>query len=236
MVSAASKRLNKASISRKRLGAEALSGRTVTVKVRLPDFSTHTRSATLPGPTDDPRVVARLARRLLGDVETVAGVRLLGVGVSGLADWVQEDLFTSAEPVAGPTADPEPLVHAARRWVPGMDVVHAGHGPGWVWGSGRGLVTVRFETRDSGPGPVRTLPDDDPALSPAPPPTLPEAFESLSEPNPSGSGGEGRAAQAAPAQAAPSTPVSAARLPGPGHSRRDRQQPASHSGLGSSRW
>ena len=31
-------------------------------------------------------------------------------------------------------------------WLPGMDVVHDEHGQGWVWGSGRGVVTVRFET------------------------------------------------------------------------------------------
>ncbi len=48
-----------------RLRKARLSGRTVTVKIRLHDFSTHTRSATLPAPTDDARVVARLARSLL---------------------------------------------------------------------------------------------------------------------------------------------------------------------------
>jgi DNA polymerase-4 len=45
-----------------------------------------------------------------------------------------------------------------------MDVVHAEHGPGWVWGSGKGVVTVRFETAETGPGPVRSFPVDDPAL------------------------------------------------------------------------
>ncbi|MGW0230511.1 DNA polymerase IV [Actinopolymorpha singaporensis] len=82
-----------------RLTRERLSGRTVTVKIRLFDFTTYTRSATLAGPTDDVRVVNRLARRLLAEVDTSAGVRLLGVGVSGLADWVQEDLFGSAADV-----------------------------------------------------------------------------------------------------------------------------------------
>ena len=47
-----------------------------------------------------------------------------------------------------------------------MDVEHAEHGPGWVWGSGVGRVTVRFETAETGPGPVRTLRADDPALTP----------------------------------------------------------------------
>jgi DNA polymerase-4 len=149
----------------------------VTVKVRLHDFSTHTRSTTLPAPTDDPRVVARLARTLLGEVDTSGGVRLLGVGVSGLADWIQEDLFADLEDDASDPADAgkEPLADDAidrvtrgRRWAPGMDVVHAVHGPGWVWGSGRGLVTVRFETAETGPGPVKTFHADDADLVPRP--------------------------------------------------------------------
>ncbi|HEU4513702.1 MAG TPA: DNA polymerase IV [Nocardioidaceae bacterium] len=162
-----------------RLRKARLSGRTVTVKVRLHDFSTHTRSTTLPAPTDDARVVARLARNLLSDVDTSGGVRLLGVGVSGLADWIQEDLFEGAE-LAGTGEDEteevaEPLspdalerITRSRRWAPGMDVVHAEHGAGWVWGSGRGRVTVRFETAETGPGPIKTFSADDPDLEPRP--------------------------------------------------------------------
>jgi DNA polymerase-4 len=45
-----------------------------------------------------------------------------------------------------------------------MDVEHTEIGPGWVWGSGLGRVTVRFETAETGPGPVRTFAVDDPAL------------------------------------------------------------------------
>lgn len=157
-----------------RLAGAGLSGRTVTLKVRLHDFTTLSRSATLPGPTDDSRVVSRVAVRLLDEIDTTGGIRLLGVGVSGLADWVQEDLFATDEPAvpAGPDGsgahppDPAMQVHDARRWVPGMDVHHAEHGDGWVWGSGLGRVTVRFETAASGPGPVRTFRDDDPHLSP----------------------------------------------------------------------
>ncbi|HET7356358.1 MAG TPA: DNA polymerase IV [Nocardioidaceae bacterium] len=157
-----------------RLRKARLSGRTVTVKIRLHDFSTHTRSATLASPTDSAPVVARLARSLLGEVDTSGGVRLLGVGVSGLADWIQEDLFDHADlgtPAADqplPPLEPEVVEHftRGRQWAPGMDVTHAEHGPGWVWGSGRGLVTVRFETAQTGPGPVRTLPADDPELTP----------------------------------------------------------------------
>jgi DNA polymerase-4 len=168
-----------------RLAHERLSGRTVTVKIRLYDFATHTRSATLRGPTDDVRVVTRMARRLLGEVDASAGVRLLGVGVSSLADWVQEDLFESHE-TGSATAAPEetasteerpdasdvevsPDAPLERRWWPGADVVHPRYGRGWVWGAGLGRVTVRFETAASGPGPVRTLPSDDPDLAPCTP-------------------------------------------------------------------
>jgi DNA polymerase IV len=149
-----------------RLRADGLSGRTVTVKVRLPDFTTLSRSLTHAGPTDDERVVAPVARRLLAEVDTRSGVRLLGVGVSGLTDWVQQDLFADVEPAGPQTAedDLDAAVHLPRRWAPGQDVEHPTYGRGWVWGSGLGRVTVRFETRHSGPGPVRTLAADDPDL------------------------------------------------------------------------
>jgi len=149
-----------------RLRKSRLSGRTVTLKVRLHDFSTHTRSATLRGPTDDHRTVARLARSLLGEVDTSGGVRLLGVGVSGLADWIQDDLWQDEEPEE--VREPEIALPPPRRagWPPGLDVEHDLHGRGWVWGSGRGVVTVRFETAETGPGRVLSLAADDPALRP----------------------------------------------------------------------
>ena len=150
-----------------RLGRAGLSGRTITLKVRLYDFATLSRSVTLPAPTDDATVIERLAARLLREVDTTGGIRLLGVGVSGLADWVQRDLFADPDPVPSPEQpDAAEQVDLARQWVAGMDVVHRQHGPGWVWGSGRGRVTVRFETADTGPGPVRTFADDDPDLTP----------------------------------------------------------------------
>ena len=77
-----------------RLRRNGLSGRTVTLKVRHHDFETHTRSSTLRGPTDSSRVLTETARALLDGVDLAGGLRLLGVGVSGLADWVQDDLFT----------------------------------------------------------------------------------------------------------------------------------------------
>jgi DNA polymerase IV len=156
-----------------RLRTARLSGRTVTVKVRAHDFTTHTRSTTLAVPTDDPAVLVRRARTLLGEFDTSDGVRLLGVGVSGLADWIQDELFTdhdldaTGEAASDETEDLEPPTdprRPARAWSPGMDVEHDDHGPGWVWGAGVGRVTVRFETATTGPGPVRTFAEDDPAL------------------------------------------------------------------------
>ncbi|MCX4524684.1 DNA polymerase IV [Streptomyces sp. NBC_01551] len=79
-----------------RLRDSGHSGRTIVLKVRRYDFSTLTRSETLRGPTDDPAVVREAAARLLEAVDTTGGVRLLGVGVSGLADYTQEDLFAFA--------------------------------------------------------------------------------------------------------------------------------------------
>ena len=148
-----------------RLRRHGLSGRTVTIKVRLHDFTTLSRSTTLPSPTDNPATIARLARTLLTDLDTSGGVRLLGVGVSGLADWVQEDLFGETTDEDEELPEVEVPHHSRRTWAPGMDVVHAEHGRGWVWGAGRGVVTVRFETAETPAGPVRSFPDDDPDLS-----------------------------------------------------------------------
>lgn len=80
----------------RRLKAAGRSGRTVVIKVRRFDFSTLTRSETLPGPTDDARVIAGTARRLAEQVSLAGGIRLLGVGVSQLAEYTQEDLFAQA--------------------------------------------------------------------------------------------------------------------------------------------
>ncbi|MFD8472806.1 DNA polymerase IV [Streptomyces globisporus] len=174
-----------------RLRAADRSGRTVVLKVRRYDFSTLTRSETLRGPTDDPTVVREAAARLLESVDTTGGVRLLGVGVTGLADYTQEDLFAQAADARelaqralehhAPAAEggeeeaaPEPEADsaeqlAARRWPAGHDVHHEEHGHGWVQGSGIGRVTVRFEEPWSAPGRVRTFRIDDPQLRPADP-------------------------------------------------------------------
>jgi DNA polymerase-4 len=160
-----------------RLGAAGLFARTVTVKVRRHDFSTLTRSRTLLSATDRAEVISSVAASLLAAVDVTEGVRLLGVGVAGLTDVLQEDLFSAELPGAGElgsepatdssevsVADAAPEPRRRPSWLPGADVEHDRHGAGWVWGAGAGRVTVRFETRTSGPGPVRTFSLDDPEL------------------------------------------------------------------------
>ncbi|MEU1012711.1 DNA polymerase IV [Streptomyces sp. NPDC005890] len=189
----------------RRLREAGLSGRTIVLKVRRYDFSTLTRSETLRGPTDDPAVIREAAARLLDSVDTTGGVRLLGVGVSGLADYTQEDLFAQAMPTRAVAEVPEEAVAEGvverpepveRHWRAGQDVRHAEYGPGWVQGSGLGRVTVRFETPQSEPGRVRTFLVDDPALESADPlplvPDLPHPPTLLTDPPgtpPDGPGG-----------------------------------------------
>ena len=155
-----------------RLGAAGLFARTVTLKVRRHDFSTLTRSRTLLSATDRVEVIASVAGALLDALDVTEGVRLLGVGVAGLTDVLQEELFASDHDSVVTLAATTPLdrqqspapVDEEPRWRPGADVEHDQYGRGWVWGAGLGRVTVRFETRDTGPGPVRTFRLDDSAL------------------------------------------------------------------------
>ncbi|HEY5201991.1 MAG TPA: DNA polymerase IV, partial [Acidothermaceae bacterium] len=89
----------------------------------------------------------------------------------------QDDLFgelIAAHPHDDPDQTGEETADAlARRpdrsWVAGRDVDHATWGPGWVQGSGAGWVTVRFETRETPPGRVRSFRVTDPDLRPASP-------------------------------------------------------------------
>ncbi len=178
-----------------RLGESTGFARTITVKARWHDFRTVTRSGSLPFATADPAVIAREAGRLLASIDIAGGLRLLGVGVSGLTAHAQGELdldetWLSSAPVVafqdatsvGPDATRETAevgegAHWAEeagatpaQWATGADVVHAEHGPGWVWGSGSGVVTVRFEGPRTPRGPVRSFRADDPDLTAAEPP------------------------------------------------------------------
>jgi len=162
-----------------RLAKAGVSGRTVTIKVRRYDFSTLNRSRTLPHATSSPREIAQHATELLDAIDVADGVRLLGVGVSGLSEFSQTDLLAELDPE--PVDEPEEEVHeepqpygppAHDGWRPGQDVTHTEFGPGWVQGSGAGRVTVRFEGPHTPAGRIRTFRDDDPELAAAGPPVF----------------------------------------------------------------
>ena len=121
-----------------RLAKETMFARTITLKLRMADYSIVTRSQTLNGATDRVEVIARVARRLLDGVEVGGGVRLAGVGVSGFTDAAQEELF-DLEVEAPVVEETRELVRPryVNRWVPGADVEHEEYGPGWVWGGWR---------------------------------------------------------------------------------------------------
>ncbi len=70
----------------RRLREAGVAGRTVTVKVRFPDFTTVSRSQTLPDATDLVVEILEVATGLMESLDTMSGIRLLGVSLSGLRD------------------------------------------------------------------------------------------------------------------------------------------------------
>ena len=158
-----------------RLEKDGRGARTVTVKLKKSDMSTLTRSATLPYATTDAATLIATARRLLLDPLELGPIRLVGVGFSGLSEVRQESLFPDLELVAEELSDtglPQTLTEAtatAPAWRIGDDVVHTEYGHGWIQGAGHGVMTVRFETRSTGPGPVHTFPDSTPEIDRANP-------------------------------------------------------------------
>ena len=173
--------LDTATAARTRLLKDGRAARTVTVKTRTADFQAHTRSTTLSAPTDDLDEIIAAARSVVPRPEESGAVRLVGVSLSGLTEERQAVLFP--EPgtevpeatVVDETAEiSEKTVEATESpaaidWRPTQDITHTEYGHGWVQGTGAGVVSVRFETRSTGPGRTRTFPVDDPELSPGEP-------------------------------------------------------------------
>ncbi|MCP9272675.1 DNA polymerase IV [Mycolicibacterium arenosum] len=150
----------------RRLQRDGRGARTVTVKLKKSDMSTLTRSATLPYATVEEATLIGTARRLLLDPMDIGPIRLVGVGFSGLSDVRQESLFPDLDQALEASDDrqagPAPVIAPAPTgWRVGDDVVHDRFGHGWVQGAGHGVMSVRFETRASGPGVMRTFPVDD---------------------------------------------------------------------------
>lgn len=98
-----------------RAKAAGQGGATVTLKLRTADFRILTRRTTLPGPTQLAEVIYRTAHRLL--MATADGnkrYRLIGVGISGLADADQCDVFDLFKADEKKTADAEHAIDKVR--------------------------------------------------------------------------------------------------------------------------
>ncbi|CAM4351998.1 DNA polymerase IV [Nocardia ninae] len=180
-----------AASAHRRLIADGRAARTVVLKLKKSDMSIVTRSFTLPYATEDLTTLSTAAQRSAIDPTELGPIRLVGVGYGGLSTVRQESLFPELDqaPVAedgvweqaaapaevaadaeeAPATAPLATALSVPLWHPGMDVEHPEYGHGWVQGGGYGVVTVRFETRSTGPGPARTFAADDPGLSRADP-------------------------------------------------------------------
>lgn len=80
-----------------RLQKQDRRGRNIGIKVRLDDFSTHTRATTIAAPTNDVGVVRPVAIELLRAFAAPRPVRLLGVRVAGLDEAMERPTVESPQ-------------------------------------------------------------------------------------------------------------------------------------------
>ena len=144
----------------RRLTAHGGGARTVVAKVRFADFTTLTRSVTLPQPTAEPaelRAAAHQAARAAGISDSV---RLLGVSFHNLSahaqltlPWGTEEIDPAVvdEPTDGPVVLGLLTEENAR---PGLDIEHDTLGRGWVVHVRGRQATVRFESVRHPAGPL----------------------------------------------------------------------------------
>jgi DNA polymerase-4 len=134
-----------------RMKRAGVAARTVTVKVRYPDFRTLTRSHTLPEPTDISAVVTEVAQALLDAVDLTPGVRLLGVSCSGLVEPPAHQL--TIEEVAGDggrRAEIDRAVEDVRRRFGDRSIASASVGPDRVKRQGDTQWGPRTPASDEG--------------------------------------------------------------------------------------
>ena len=75
----------------KQLKRNDLAGKTVKIKIRLPDFTTFTRQTTLPTLTNNGDEIFQAAVKLMRAVRKPnQPVRLIGVGVSGIGAPIRQ--------------------------------------------------------------------------------------------------------------------------------------------------
>ncbi|QNQ90548.1 DNA polymerase IV [Corynebacterium poyangense] len=175
----------------RRLKDDGRGARTISVKLRMSDFRIESRSVTLPYATDDVDTLLAMAKTLIRYPDEVGPIRLVGVSFSGLEEARQDVLFPELDRhmprrvfqdtdwEIGVRSTPEEKAAAEARleiqetqhdtWFPTQDVTHPVFGHGWIQGVGHGVISVRFETRTTGPGKTRTFTEDDPELRPGDP-------------------------------------------------------------------
>ena len=90
-----------------RAKASGLAGSTVVLKLKTADFKIRTRNQTLPDPTQLAEVIYRVASPMLKREATGTSFRLLGVGISGLADGDLADPPDMLDPAATRRAEAE---------------------------------------------------------------------------------------------------------------------------------
>ncbi|MFH0410896.1 DNA polymerase IV [Corynebacterium sp. L4756] len=154
----------------RRLLADGRGARTVTVKLRMADFHIESRSLSLSYATDDIATLRKAMYSLARYPAELGPIRLVGVGFSGLESERQDVLFPELDQaVVNTTTTFEEEVSTTRTWYATQDVFHPDYGHGWIQGTGHGFVSVRFETRATGPGPFKSFDADDERLVPADP-------------------------------------------------------------------
>ncbi|MEO5615942.1 MAG: DNA polymerase IV, partial [Cypionkella sp.] len=98
-----------------RAKAKALSGKTVTLKLKRADFQLISRRHTLTDPTQLSDRIYRAARALFDQTDRKGPYRLIGVGISDLAPEAQADLSADLlDPTAGKRAAAERATDAIR--------------------------------------------------------------------------------------------------------------------------
>ena len=111
----------------RRLKAEGIGARTVTVKLKRADFRILTRSATLPHATQSAETLYRTAARLVGKEADGTRWRLIGIGASRYAPAAEADPPDLADPRALARRDVERAIDTIRERF-GEDSI--GHGRG----------------------------------------------------------------------------------------------------------
>ena len=112
-----------------RVRRSGLVGRTVTVKLRLADFTTLSRSLTIERPTSSTATIEKAAQGLLARIDIgSAGARLVGVGMSELSDASEPRQLTLGEDERSKRL--EKTIDEIRDRFDSRDVIETGRGIG----------------------------------------------------------------------------------------------------------